>query len=100
MSEDGSNGYEGIASMYVAGRGTRPLVGDAIGANGFWVFVADFDTSLDAHIHKEGILFEIFAAGLYHARGQLRHGERLHEVVGSPEFEAGADTVFVAQRGE
>ena len=32
MSEDGSNGYEGIASMYVAGRGTRPLVGDAIGA--------------------------------------------------------------------
>jgi SAM-dependent methyltransferase len=32
MSEDGSNGYEGIARMYVAGRGTRPLVGDAIGA--------------------------------------------------------------------
>src|SRR5262245_47107792 len=32
MSEDGSNGYEGIASIYVAGRGTRPLVGDAIGA--------------------------------------------------------------------
>ena len=32
MSEDGSNGYEGIASLYVAGRGTRPLVGDAIGA--------------------------------------------------------------------
>src|SRR6476659_6586999 len=32
MSEDGSNGYEWIASMYVAGRGTRPLVGDAIGA--------------------------------------------------------------------
>ena len=26
MSEDGSNGYEGIASIYVAGRGTRPLV--------------------------------------------------------------------------
>jgi ubiquinone/menaquinone biosynthesis C-methylase UbiE len=24
MSENGSNGYEGIASMYVAGRGTRP----------------------------------------------------------------------------
>ena len=35
MSEDGSNGYEGIASTYVAGRGTRPLVGDAIGANYF-----------------------------------------------------------------
>jgi SAM-dependent methyltransferase len=32
MSEDDSNGYEGIASIYVAGRGTRPLVGDAIGA--------------------------------------------------------------------
>src|SRR5262245_64194557 len=32
MSEDGSNGYEGIAGIYVAGRGTRPLVGDAIGA--------------------------------------------------------------------
>ncbi len=32
MSEDGSNGYEGIASIYVAGRGARPLVGDAIGA--------------------------------------------------------------------
>lgn len=32
MIEDGSNGYEGIADIYVAGRGTRPLVGDAIGA--------------------------------------------------------------------
>lgn len=32
MGEDGSNGYEGIANIYVAGRGTRPLVGDAIGA--------------------------------------------------------------------
>jgi SAM-dependent methyltransferase len=32
VSEDGSNGYEGIASIYVAGRGTRPLVGDSIGA--------------------------------------------------------------------
>ena len=32
MSEDSSNGYEGIASIYVAGRGTRPRVGDAIGA--------------------------------------------------------------------
>lgn len=32
MSEDGSNGYEGIAEIYVARRGTRPLVGDAIGA--------------------------------------------------------------------
>src|ERR1044071_6565306 len=32
MSEDGSNGYEGIASIYVSRRGTRPVVGDAIGA--------------------------------------------------------------------
>ncbi|MGC4072354.1 MAG: class I SAM-dependent methyltransferase [Nibricoccus sp.] len=32
MSEDASNGYEGIASIYVTGRGTRPRVGDAIGA--------------------------------------------------------------------
>ena len=32
LSEDGSNGYDGIANIYVAGRGTRPLVGDAIGA--------------------------------------------------------------------
>lgn len=32
MSEDGSNGYEEVASIYIAGRGTRPRVGDAIGA--------------------------------------------------------------------
>lgn len=32
MNDDDSNGYEGIASIYVAGRGTRPRVGDAIGA--------------------------------------------------------------------
>jgi SAM-dependent methyltransferase len=32
LSDDGSNGYEEIASIYVAGRGTRPLRGDAIGA--------------------------------------------------------------------
>jgi SAM-dependent methyltransferase len=32
MSDDGSNGYEGIASIYVARRGKRPFVGDAIGA--------------------------------------------------------------------
>jgi SAM-dependent methyltransferase len=32
MSEDSSNGYERIASIYIARRGTRPLVGDAIGA--------------------------------------------------------------------
>jgi SAM-dependent methyltransferase len=32
MTEDGSNGYDEIAEIYIAGRGTRPLVGDAIGA--------------------------------------------------------------------
>ena len=32
MTENGSNGYEAIAHLYVAGRGTRPQVGDAIGA--------------------------------------------------------------------
>ena len=32
MSDDGSNGYEEIASIYVAGRGTRRPGGDAIGA--------------------------------------------------------------------
>src|SRR5688572_29292810 len=32
MSEDASNGYEEIAGIYVAGRGTRPRVGDAVGA--------------------------------------------------------------------
>ena len=32
MSDDGSNGYEAISSIYIAGRGTRPRVGDAIGA--------------------------------------------------------------------
>ena len=31
-TEDGSNGYESIASIYVSGRGTRPPAGDAIGA--------------------------------------------------------------------
>ncbi|HEY0707707.1 MAG TPA: class I SAM-dependent methyltransferase, partial [Polyangia bacterium] len=32
MSEDESNGYEAIAGIYIAGRGTRPRVGDAVGA--------------------------------------------------------------------
>ena len=31
MSADRSNGYEAVASIYIAGRGTRPVVGDAIG---------------------------------------------------------------------
>jgi SAM-dependent methyltransferase len=29
---DGSNGYEAVAPLYIAGRGTRPRDGDAIGA--------------------------------------------------------------------
>src|SRR5262245_53698404 len=29
---DGSNGYEAVASIYIAGRGTRARVGDSIGA--------------------------------------------------------------------
>lgn len=32
INEDASNGYEGIASIYIAGRGTRALVGDSVGA--------------------------------------------------------------------
>src|SRR5215207_4496407 len=32
MSENGSNGYEAIANIYIAGRGTRSRVGDSIGA--------------------------------------------------------------------
>lgn len=32
MSADGSNGYEEIASIYIAGRGTRARVGDSVGA--------------------------------------------------------------------
>jgi SAM-dependent methyltransferase len=32
MSEDGSNGYDGIASIYIAGRGTRARAGDSVGA--------------------------------------------------------------------
>ena len=30
--EDGSNGYEAVAEIYIAGRGTRARVGDSIGA--------------------------------------------------------------------
>jgi SAM-dependent methyltransferase len=31
-AEDGSNGYEAVAGIYIAGRGTRAHVGDSIGA--------------------------------------------------------------------
>lgn len=30
--DDGTNGYEAVARIYIAGRGTRPRVGDSIGA--------------------------------------------------------------------
>jgi SAM-dependent methyltransferase len=30
--DDGANGYEAVAHIYIAGRGTRPRVGDPIGA--------------------------------------------------------------------
>jgi SAM-dependent methyltransferase len=42
MTEDGSNGYEEIASIYVARRGTRPRVGDAIGAATVQAWAQDF----------------------------------------------------------
>lgn len=42
MTEDESNGYEGIANVYVARRGTRPLVGDAIGAATVRAWAQDF----------------------------------------------------------
>ena len=42
MSDDGSNGYEAVASIYVAGRGTRPVVGDAIGAATVRAWAQDF----------------------------------------------------------
>jgi SAM-dependent methyltransferase len=32
MTEDASNGYEGVADIFIARRGARPAVGDAIGA--------------------------------------------------------------------
>jgi SAM-dependent methyltransferase len=31
-TDDGSNGYEAVANIYIAGRGTRARVGDSIGA--------------------------------------------------------------------
>jgi SAM-dependent methyltransferase len=31
-TEDGSNGYEAVANIYIAGRGTRARVGDSVGA--------------------------------------------------------------------
>ncbi len=31
-TEDGSNGYEAVANIYIAGRGTRSGIGDSVGA--------------------------------------------------------------------
>lgn len=50
MSENGSNGYEAVANIYIAGRGTRPLVGDSIGAAVVRAWAQDFpagSTALD-----------------------------------------------------
>jgi SAM-dependent methyltransferase len=41
-SEDGSNGYEAVANIYIAGRGTRARVGDSIGADVVKAWAATF----------------------------------------------------------
>ncbi len=41
-SEDGSNGYEAIANIYISGRGTRARVGDSIGASVVKTWAASF----------------------------------------------------------
>ena len=40
--EDGSNGYEAVASIYIAGRGTRARRGDAVGAEVVKAWAATF----------------------------------------------------------
>ena len=40
--EDGSNGYEAIANIYIAGRGTRARVGDSVGAGVVKAWAATF----------------------------------------------------------
>src|SRR5688500_9422219 len=40
--EDGSNGYEAVANIYIAGRGTRAHVGDSIGAGVVKAWAATF----------------------------------------------------------
>ena len=42
MTDDASNGYEGVADTFIAGRGTRPAVGDAIGAAIVRAWAEDF----------------------------------------------------------
>jgi SAM-dependent methyltransferase len=40
--EDGSNGYEAVANIYIAGRGTRASVGESIGAGVVKAWAATF----------------------------------------------------------
>ena len=40
--EDGSNGYEAVANIYIAGRGTRARVGESIGAGVVKAWAATF----------------------------------------------------------
>jgi len=40
--DDGSNGYEAIAKIYIAGRGTRTRVGDSVGAGVVKAWAATF----------------------------------------------------------
>ena len=47
-------------------------IGDAIGAHGVRVLIANFDPGLDANIHNEGIVVEIFLACLDDTPCQLR----------------------------
>jgi hypothetical protein len=41
-TEDGSNGYEAVANIYIAGPGTRARVGDSIGAGVVKAWAATF----------------------------------------------------------
>jgi SAM-dependent methyltransferase len=41
-TDDGSNGYEAVAHIYIAGRGTRARVGDSIGAGVVKAWAASF----------------------------------------------------------
>ncbi len=41
-TDDGSNGYEAVAHIYIAGRGTRARVGDSIGASVVKAWAASF----------------------------------------------------------
>src|ERR1700690_2629205 len=49
---------------------------NAICANGFWIFIADSNSSLDAGIYNKWFLIQILTTCLDHAAGQLRHNGR------------------------